>query len=150
MHTQREITTTMRIHESTARLVAGATLALGLTVLSAPLPLLAQDPPPAQEVAPADAVNKAEMVHYVELQLTIDSLQEEAIQEMVRIHSEDGRAQIRNNLTQAIAAAHEEHGMTPERYKVITFLVSSDTAVRELFETTMAEAREGGGGNDAA
>ena len=82
----------------------------------------------------------------MELQLEIDALQEDAIQEMVRIHSEDGRSAIRTRLTESIAAAHEAHEMTPERFKTITFLVSSDLPTRELFEETQAQLQEESGG----
>lgn len=143
-----ENTTDMRIpHFSTLRagLVA---LALALLALGGgPAALTAQDA--AQQTASADtSVSEEEMGQYVDLQLRIDALQEEAIQEMVRIHSESGRAQIRGNLTEAIAAAHEEHAITPERFKTITFLVSSDEAARELFDRIMAD-RQGEGGGEA-
>ena len=136
----------MRIHFPTVGRRIHAILAIALVAASAPLALAAQEPAPAPEDSQVQTVSQEEMTHYVELQLEIDALQEEAIQEMVRTHSEDGRARIRGNLTEAIAQAHEEHGMTQERYKTLTFLISSDTATRDLFESTMATAREGGGG----
>lgn len=143
-----ESTTTMRI-QSTPTLLAGALLASSLLLAAAPASLLGQDTPAEGASQASDtvtAVDKPEMVHFVELQLEIEALREEAIQEMVRIHSEDGRASIRNNLTEAIREAHEAHEMTPERYKTITFLISSDTPTRELFEETLAEIREAQGG----
>lgn len=144
----------MRIGTTTARLFGASLLVGALLVPATTYGLSAQDTTRAADTTQAagsqaeaaSTVDQEEMLHFVELQLEIDQLQEEAIQEMVRIHAVDGRAQIRNNLTEAIAAAHEEHGMTPERYKTITFLISSDTAVRELFEATMAEVQEEGGG----
>ncbi len=129
---------------------------LAATLATLPGDLLAQEEPDSAalaEEARADSlvdlsvesqVSREEMEHYVTLQLEVDELQEEAIQEMVRIHAESGRANIRNNLTQAIAAAHEAHGMEPDRAKRITFLVSSDPAVRALFEVVMQEVVEGG------
>ena len=138
----------MRIHMKTVARGTTAILALSL-LATAPSALAAQDAGAEQQVAADSAVGQEEMEHYVDLQLTIDSLQEEAIQEMVRIHSEEGRARIRNNLTEAIASAHEEHELTPDRYKTITFLISSDEAVRELFETTMTAVREGGTGESS-
>ena len=136
----------MRILDKTVRHLGAGLLALSLVAVAAPAPLTAQDPPPA-EGAQQNTVDEEEMVRYVTLQLAIDSLQEEAVQEMARIHSESGRAQIRNNLTEGIAAAHEEQSMTPERYEMVTFLISSRTEVRELFEATMEEIR-GEGGDD--
>ncbi len=136
----------MRIPHPTTRRAGLVALALALLAAGGvPAPASAQDAP--QQTASADtSVSEEEMGHYVDLQLQIDELQEEAIQEMVRIHSESGRAQIRANLTQAIAAAHEEHGMSAERFKTITFLVSSDEGVRELFDRIMEERQGEGGG----
>jgi len=95
------------------------------------------------ELSVESEVPREEMENYVALQLRVDELQEEAIQEMVRIHAESGRERVRNNLTEAIATAHEEHGMEADRAKRITFLVSSDPAVRALFDVVLQEAAEG-------
>jgi hypothetical protein len=134
----------MRIQPTTASLW-GAGVLMSTLLLTAPGPALAQDASAEEpQVAATDTVqpvDQEEMTHYVELQLEIDLLREEAIREMAQTHSADGRSSIRTNLTEAIREAHESHEMTPERYKSITFLISSDTDVRELFEATMATAR---------
>lgn len=113
------------------RVVGIALMTAALAAVSVPTAVQAQDAPPE--------VDEELLAQFAKIHLQINTIRDEYHGRMARIHDEEGRVQVREELDRTIAELHEAEGMTAEEYDTLTLVVSLDSELREQFEALLEE-----------
>ena len=114
--------------------------AVTLVVLAAPAPCLAQSAPAAP--APSAAtLPPGDVVAFATLSLSVaqarDSIQNQLAQP--RNKTPQAQQQLRDQLATQVAQILQRAGMSDEEYRRKTYLVSTDSASRAVFDSTMSK-----------
>jgi len=114
--------------------------AVTLVVLAAPAPCLAQSAP-AAPAHPAAALPVKDVVAFATLSLSVaqvrDSIQKQLAQP--RNKTPQAQQQLRDQLATQVAEILHHAGMSDEEYRRRTYVVSTDSASRAVFDSTVAK-----------
>jgi hypothetical protein len=112
-----------------------------LVILAAPAPCLAQKSAPAAPSRPAAALPAKDVVAFATLSLSVaqvrDSIQKQLAQP--RNKTPQAQQQLRDQLATQVAGILQRAGMSEEEYRRKTYLVSTDSAWRAVFDSTMSK-----------
>lgn len=121
-----------------SRIAAGAIVAgAALFALTTPGAVSAQD---TAEVAQAPAatavpaVDQARLEVYAAIHTETAEVARRFYAELARTFESQRKAALRAEMDEELGAIREKHGMTPEEYKRVTYLISVDQATRDAFE----------------
>ena len=129
--------------EGSRRRLVTSTMMAGAALVGLAAPSAAQEPEEAQ-VAQAETaapqVDAERLKAYATIHVETAETAREFYAELARTFESQRKATIREEMDAALAAIREKHGMTPEEYKRITYVISVDQASREAFEALVEEA----------
>jgi hypothetical protein len=115
---------------ATRRVFLGLTLLLGF----APAPGLAQG---------VAEPNRAQLTVFAQAYLELAEVKERGITELARTHFEETKERVRHEIDEEVRGVLERHGLTPDDYEALTYLVSADEAYARVFREVLAEVRGG-------
>ena len=109
-------------------------MVLVFLTLAAPKALQAQ----AQETT---TVGEEELTNFARAFVEIEQLRDDVYVQFARSENKtsEAQAQIRETMRQQVLGIIERHQLTEERYRLLTFLVSTDQQQREAFSRILAQ-----------
>lgn len=120
--------------------VPGSLIALALLSLA----LLGPNTLEAQQPQTQNTVSAAELTSYARAFAEIASLRDEMQAQLARPvnKTQEAQAEIREHMRQRRLRIIQSHNLTEEAYARITFVVSTDDALREAFREAAKQAPE--------
>ena len=114
-------------------------MVLVFLTLAAPKALQAQ----AQETT---TVGEEELTNFARAFVEIEQLRDDVYVQFARSENKtsEAQAQIRETMRQQVLGIIERHQLTEERYRLLTFLVSTDQQQREAFTRILVELNTDG------
>ena len=115
-------------------------LGVALVTVVAAAPCVAQTTPPAQPPASAHAGHD-DIVAFAKLSLSVAQVRD-SIQKLLaqpRNKTPQAQQQLREQLATGVAAVLQRAGVSEEEYRHKTFIVSTDSASRAIFDQTVAK-----------
>lgn len=129
-----------------ARLAGAALLTATLAIGAPPEAAHAQEAVQAAQPG-TPQLSEEKLQQYAALFTAITAARDEFQAQKARVHEEQARDRLRQEMDERLAALYQEHGMSQEEYDSITFLVSIDQAARTRLDSILA-ARGGADGGD--
>jgi hypothetical protein len=115
-------------------IVRGTFLVLAL-VVAPPAHVRAQDAP----------IDREQLTRFARAYIAIGAARDEFHAQLGRIHDDTGLVRARQELDAKIAQILNENALSPERYGIITLVVSQNEEVRAAFEEISRQLSRGGG-----
>ena len=116
-------------------IVRGTFLVLAL-VVGAPAHVRAQDTAP---------IDREQLTRFARAHMAMGAARDEFHAKLGRIHDDTGLVRARQELDARIAQILTENALSPERYGIITLVISQNEDVRTAFEEISRQLSGGGG-----
>ena len=91
-------------------------------------------------------IEEEQLVRFAKAHIAITEAQEAFSGELARTHDSQGKARLREALSEKLTAIMEEHEMTSDTFERLTAVISANAQERARFEKVLEELRGGSGG----